>query len=144
MTQNEAKAAVAKYGSQAAAARALSMPRSTFQEALKGKTMKSLDVGQAPATAACDAKTGLRGFAVGTATRCAIKKPTATVVSRFYLLKKGVAYKLNDAAREWVMSEETIKRHAQDRDCFRYVETTNENWEACIMHPETAKQYPVK
>jgi len=86
----------------------------------------------------------LRGFAVGAETRMTSKKPVSTLRARFYQLKRGMAYKIEDVARDWVTSAETIRRHAQDADCFRYVETGNEIWEPCVMHPDTAKQYPVK
>jgi hypothetical protein len=53
-------------------------------------------------------------------------------------------FSLRDAASEWGISEDTLRKHARDADCFRYVETAAETWEPCIMHPDTAKGYPVK
>ena len=86
----------------------------------------------------------LRGFAVGAETRMTSKKPTTTLRARFYQLKRGMAYKIEDVARDWVTSAETVRRHAQDADCFRYIEVEVENWTPCVMHPDTAKLYPVK
>jgi hypothetical protein len=142
MTKDEATKLVAKHGSVRAASRAIGRDRSVIQRALKGLATKPT-VSAAVAPVAKPDNT-LRGFAVGEATRCAAKRPATTVRARFYLLKKGIAYELSDAAREWVMSEETIRRHAQDADCFRYIEKTNEQWVPCILHPDTAKLYPVK
>ena len=148
MTTADAKAAVEKYGSQAAAARALGVGRMTVHDACHGRrhvngathapTAKPGEIHE------CQPSKGLRGFAVAETTRVAAKKPVATVRARFYSLKKGFYYRLSDAAREWVLSEESIRKHAQDVDCFRYVETSSELWEPCVMHPETAKKYPVK
>jgi hypothetical protein len=110
---------------------------------MAGRTAKPA-VGQAAKQAEGKPDTTLRGFVVGETTRCAAKRPATTVRARFYTLKKGIAYEITDAAREWVMSEETIRRHAMDADCFRYIEKTNEHWVPCILHPDTAKLYPVK
>jgi hypothetical protein len=142
MDKAKAEAAVkAAGGNVAAAARALGVAKSTVQKAMgRHPDARRND----DATIASGQQDGLRGFAVGEATRCASKKPSTTVRARFYSLKRGMAYKLVDVAREWVLSEETVKRHAQDADCFRYVEMGKETWEPCVMHPDTAKNYPVK
>ncbi len=100
--------------------------------------------GDALAGARRDDAAPLRGFAVGVATRMTAKKPVVTLRARFFQLKRGMAYRIEDVARDWVVSAETLRRHALDADCFRYIETGNETWEPCVMHPDTAKQYPCK
>ncbi len=87
----------------------------------------------------------LRGIVVNKTTRVAGKKPAATVRARFYALKRGVAFREADVARDWGVSPETLRRHAQDAECFRYVdESGHDDWVPCVMHPDTAKLYPVK
>ena len=131
-------------------ARRLGVPRSTAQAAIKGwRTTNevatvAVRAEAAPAPEATQQTDGLRGFALTATTRCRDKKPVATVRSRFYGLKKNVAYRVADAVREWGISDETIRRHARDAECLRYIERGNETWEECIMHPDTAKLYPVK
>lgn len=75
-------------------------------------------------------------------TRVLDRRPPASVRNRFYGLVKGRAYPVNELARDWGISAETLKRHARDVECFKYVDTTgHDDWEACVMHPETAAQF---
>jgi hypothetical protein len=39
------------------------------------------------------------------------------------------------------MAEETIKRHAKDLGCYKFVEVSEDEWVPMIMHPDTAAQY---
>ena len=97
-----------------------------------------------PPQASPPAESDLRGFVVGAETRCSARKPATTARARIYTLKRGRAYPTSAVAEDWHVSEETVRRHAQDADCFRYVETAPEQWAPCVMHPDTAKQYPVQ
>jgi hypothetical protein len=133
MTKDEMQALVKKHGSKAAAAKAIGMPRQTFSDRLAG--MPEAKPSEAPA---------VRGFQLKPDTRMASKRPASSLRSRFFTLKRGMAYKESELAREWVVSPETVRKHAQDAECFRYIEVGNEQWEPCVMHPDTAKDYPVK
>lgn len=86
----------------------------------------------------------LRGIVVNKTTRVTDKRPVATLRARLYALKRGMAYPLDAVAKEWCVSPETVRRHAGDAECYRFVETAPETWTPCVMHPDTAKQYPVK
>jgi hypothetical protein len=39
------------------------------------------------------------------------------------------------------MSEETIRRHARDMGCIKFVEVSEDEWVPLIMNPETAAKY---
>jgi len=39
------------------------------------------------------------------------------------------------------MSEETIRKHARDLGCLKFVEVEPDEWKAMIMNPDTAKNY---
>ena len=41
------------------------------------------------------------------------------------------------------MSEDTIRRHAKDLKCLKYVEVSTDEWVPMVMSPETSKQYGV-
>ena len=89
--------------------------------------------------------TSLRGFTVNATTRVSAKRPQATIRARFYTLKRGMCYLVADVAKDWCISPDTLRKHANDCECFRYVEISGtERWEPCVMHPDTAKQYPIK
>lgn len=84
----------------------------------------------------------LRGFTVDAKTRVAARRPAVTIRARLYTLRRGQAFRELDLAKAWGVSTDTVRKHAQDADCFRYVDLGNESWEPCIMHPDTAKAYP--
>ena len=61
----------------------------------------------------------------------------------YTLSAKGIsankAFKVSDLSRQWGFSVETLKRHAKDEGCFAYIDTTgHDDFEECVMHPETA------
>ena len=139
MTRSEAKAAIAKYGSARKAGTALGCAGSTISRAVASGGCES-----AQTTASATACT-VKGFSLTATTRVSVKRPAATVKSRFYDLKRGIAYREQDIAREWNISAGTLRKHAQDAECFRYIDTSgHDTWEPCVMHPDTAKQYPCK
>lgn len=84
----------------------------------------------------------VRSFTLKPDSRVTDRRPVATVRSRFYGLVKGRAYPVAELARDWGVSAETLRRHALDAECFKYVDTTgHDDWEACVMHPDTAAAY---
>lgn len=44
-------------------------------------------------------------------------------------------------SQEWGMSEETIRKHAREMGCLKYVEVSEDDWVALIMNPETVEKY---
>jgi len=141
VTREQAQAAVGKYGKQADAAKSLGLSERSLRRRLRGEMGKAAVVKIADAA---EKPESLRGFAVGADTRVSIKRPASTIRARLYDLKRGVAYYEAEVAREWVISPGTLRKHALDADCFRYIEVSPEKWEPCVMHPDTAKRYPVK
>lgn len=75
-------------------------------------------------------------------TRVLDRRPQATVRSRFYGLVRGRAYPVSDLAREWGVGADTLRRHAKDCECFKYVDVSgHDDWQDCVMHPDTAAEY---
>lgn len=138
MDTAKAVEAYRKYGSFVKAGRALGCCDQTVARAVR----RAED--DADPKAGTDALPALRGFALRAETRVRAKRPAPTVRARFLELKRGLAYPESDVAREWGISAETLRKHARDAECFRYVETGPDAWEPCVMHPDTARLYPVK
>lgn len=46
-----------------------------------------------------------------------------------------------ELSKVWGLSDETIKRHARDLGCLKYVEVEEDEWKLMVMSPETAKRY---
>ena len=67
------------------------------------------------------------------------KRPPRTARDRILALNKGKAYTLAELHSEWGLSLKTIRAHAKDLDCFRWMELENGAWEEVVLHPETAK-----
>lgn len=79
------------------------------------------------------------GICLSPATRICGRRPPVTVRSKFFTLPKNRAFKIADLARQWGFSVETCKRHAKDEGCFAYVDVSgHDDFEECVMHPETA------
>ena len=79
------------------------------------------------------------GICLSPATRVLERKPPVTVRSKFFSLPKNRAFKIADLARPWGFSAETVKRHAKDEGCFAYIDVSgHDDFEECVMHPETA------
>ena len=65
--------------------------------------------------------------------------PSEGVKKKIYELKKGMGHPLDMLAAQWMVSEDTIRKHAKHCDAFRYVERGPGDWVACIVHPDTLK-----
>jgi predicted transcriptional regulator len=59
---------------------------------------------------------------------------------RLHEIKRGVCYRVADFAQHLGVSEDTIRRHAKALHCIKWVEMAPDNFEECVMSPETAKQ----
>ena len=69
------------------------------------------------------------------------RRPAESAAKFIKRLPKGRGYCPKDLSREWGMSEETIKRHARDMNCLKFVEVSEDEWKPLIMSPETANTY---
>lgn len=69
------------------------------------------------------------------------RKPSESAAKFIKRLPSNRGFMISQVAKEWGMSEETIKRHAKELGCFKYVELSEDEWVPLIMNPETAAQY---
>jgi hypothetical protein len=81
------------------------------------------------------ASTGLSGISLNQV-RSTTTKPQETCRARFFELEAGKAYVLTDAAREWGVATDTLRKHAKDMGAFLYVEVSPENWQPAIIRPK--------
>lgn len=104
--------------------------------------MKTMAFAEAKAAVGSTKALGPQSVILKEDTRVMDRKPPTSVRGRFFGLAKGRAYPVSTLARDWGVSAATLKRHARDAECFKYVDTTGcDDWEACVMHPETAEQF---
>lgn len=144
MNQQEAQAAIAKYGSQTKAARALRVSRhkisAALQGAVTGSTNKPIATVHAPivGTQSTPSQTIAGGFILRN-TRLFSRKPADSLRSRFYKLRRDMGYPVETLAKQWGVSEETLRKHARDVDCLKFTETNPGEFIAIVVHPETGK-----
>jgi hypothetical protein len=69
------------------------------------------------------------------------RKPAESAAKFIKRLPKGRGFCPKDLSQEWGMSEDTIKRHAKDMNCLKFVEISEDEWKSLIMSPETAATY---
>lgn len=69
------------------------------------------------------------------------RKPAESAAKFIKRLPKGRGFCPKDLSQEWGMSEDTIKRHAKDMNCLKFVEILEDEWKSLIMSPETAATY---
>lgn len=140
----KAKAMSAEGKSHRQIAEALGCAKSTVQKHLaKGNATAPKPQAKVVAEKAAT-PSGLRGFAMSPASRVALRRPAASIRSRFFELKRGMAYPLADVAKEWGVSADTLRTHARDVECFRYVDMGHDQWTPCVLHPDTAKQHEAR
>jgi hypothetical protein len=69
------------------------------------------------------------------------RRPAESAAKFIKRLPTGRGFDLKDLSNEWGMSEETIRKHARDLNCIKYVEVEPDEWVQLVMSPETAKTY---
>jgi hypothetical protein len=69
------------------------------------------------------------------------RRPAESAAKYIKRLPLGRGFDVRKLAQEWGMGEDTIRRHAKDLGCLKYVEVEPDEWVPVIMNPETAKQY---
>lgn len=70
------------------------------------------------------------------------RKPADSASGFIKRLPVGRGFEPRVLAAEWGISEETIRRHAKDLKCLKFVEV-NDEWVPMVMSPETSKKYHV-
>lgn len=89
------------------------------------------------------AATPLSGGVTLTGLRVLPRRPAESAAVHIKRLPCGRGFEPRVLAQEWGMSEDTIRRHAKDLKCLKYVEVSPDEWVPMVMSPETAKQYGV-
>jgi hypothetical protein len=84
---------------------------------------------------------GLAGVIL-TQKRVLARRPAESAAKYIKRLPNNKGFHPSDLAREWGMSEETIRKHARDMGCIKFVEVSEDEWKPLIMAPETASRYP--
>lgn len=69
------------------------------------------------------------------------RRPAESAAKFIKRLPKGRGFDPKTLSHDWGMSEETIRRHARDLNCLKYVEISDDEWAALVMNPETAQTY---
>jgi hypothetical protein len=87
-------------------------------------------------------QTGPSGFSLRGA-RVLSRRPFESAAKFIKRLPNGRGFDVPSLSKEWGMGEETIRKHARDMGCLKYVEISEDEWMPLVMNPETAKQYPV-
>lgn len=71
--------------------------------------------------------------------RVSSRKPNDGLKAQIYGLRKGHGYPVNELAKQWCVSEDSLRAQARRFECLKYVEITPGNWTPCVLHPETAE-----
>lgn len=69
------------------------------------------------------------------------RRPAESAAKYIKQLENGRGFLPAVLAKTWGMSEETIKRHARDLGCLKYVEVSEDEWVPMVLSPETATKY---
>lgn len=80
------------------------------------------------------------GVLIGTKRVMSHKPATSTRVT-LRRLPKGRAFLIKELAGRIGVSVETLRRHASDLGCLRYLEVAPDDWQQVVMNPETAQKY---
>jgi transposase-like protein len=129
MTVEQAQRLLAEHGSLSAAANAAGMSRPCFTRWIR----------KAPSAKEPKVQPEASGFGKAfdlTKLRTATKKPVESVKSKLYQLPRGKGYPLADAAREWGVNQDTLRRHAKDIGAFLYAEVAPEQWVEVVTYPQ--------
>jgi len=140
ITKQEADALMVKHGgNKTRVAGELGIQRATLRNILNGAgnagVMSGVPVSVTPDKAHV---TSLKGLEIG-GLRMARKKPADSIKSRLYTLEQGKGYPIDEAAREWGVGVETLRKHAREVDAVMYVELTPENWIQMLVYPRRTK-----
>jgi hypothetical protein len=88
-----------------------------------------------------DATKKVKTIPLGGNVRVSDRKPQDAVKAKIYTLRKGQGHPVDELAQEWCVGSETIRNHARNLGCLKYVEESPGQWVLCVLHPDTAKDY---
>jgi hypothetical protein len=94
-----------------------------------------------PSATAPNEPLGISGVSL-TSRRVLSRRPAESAAKYIKRLPNNKGFSASDLAREWGMSEETIRKHARDMGCLKFVEVSEDDWKPLVMSPETASRYP--
>lgn len=83
-----------------------------------------------------------KGVRLGENVRVLPRRPVESAAKFIRRLPNGRGFTLRELSVEWGRSEESIRRHAIDLGCLRYVEVEQDEWKQLVLSPETAAKYP--
>ena len=69
------------------------------------------------------------------------RKPSESAAKFIRRLPLGRGFMVKTLSADWGMGEDSIRRHAKELGCLKYVEVEPDEWTPVVMNPETAKQY---
>ena len=69
------------------------------------------------------------------------RRPAESAAKHIRRLTNGKGYSPRDLAASWGMSEETIRKHARDMGCLKFVEVDQDDWQQMVMAPDTAANF---
>lgn len=69
------------------------------------------------------------------------RKPAESASKFIRKLAPGRGFDIRELSKEWGIGEDTIRRHAKDMGCLKYVEIEPDEWVPVVINPETAKSY---
>lgn len=69
------------------------------------------------------------------------RKPAESASKFIKRLPTGRGFSILELSRECGIGEGTVRRHAKEMGCLKYVEVEPDEWVQVVMNPETAKQY---
>lgn len=69
------------------------------------------------------------------------RRPADSAARHIKMLPHGRGFSPKELSDLWVLSEDTIRRHAKDLGALRWVEIEEDRWEQMVMHPETAAEF---
>jgi len=98
-------------------------------------------LGEALPSAATDSPASTVGGVPLSSKRVLPRKPPESAAKFIKRLPKSRGFNPAELAQQWGMAEETIKRHAKELGCYKFVEISEDEWVPMIMHPDTAAQY---
>lgn len=78
-----------------------------------------------------------------TGMRVLSRRPVDSAAKFIKRLPEGRGFDPKDLAKDWGMSEETIRKHARDLGCLKYVEVSEDEWIPLVMNPETSRNYTI-
>lgn len=96
--------------------------------------------GDTPAPTPATTEEPTMGIPIGRM-RVQTRRPAESAAKFIKRLPLGRGFCPKELAKLWGMSEESIKRHARDLQCIKFVEISEDEWKPMIMNPETAQKY---